>query len=81
MTSLNRGGSGHIYLIALFETSNDCADESQALNEVSRSNSFRAGTRTLSLSDTILRLRKEQLRLFTFNAVPHLAAKGLCTHR
>jgi broad specificity phosphatase PhoE len=32
-------------------------------------------------SYTILRLRKEQLRLFTFNAVPHLAADGLCTHR
>lgn len=32
-------------------------------------------------SYTILRLRKEQLRLFTFNAVPHLAAPGLCTHR
>jgi hypothetical protein len=26
-------------------------------------------------------LRKEQLRLFTFNAVPHLVALGLCTHR
>jgi broad specificity phosphatase PhoE len=32
-------------------------------------------------SYTILRLRREQLRLFTFNAVPHLAAPGLCTHR
>jgi len=32
-------------------------------------------------SYTILRLRKQQLRLFTFNAVPHLAAPGLCTHR
>jgi len=32
-------------------------------------------------SYTILRLRKQQLRLFTFNAVPHLAASGLCTHR
>ena len=32
-------------------------------------------------SYTVLRLRKEQLRLFTFNAVPHLAASGLCTHR
>jgi len=32
-------------------------------------------------SYTILRLRKEQLRLFTFNAVPHLTAPGLCTHR
>jgi broad specificity phosphatase PhoE len=32
-------------------------------------------------SYTVLRLRKEQLRLFTFNAVPHLAAPGLRTHR
>jgi broad specificity phosphatase PhoE len=32
-------------------------------------------------SYTILRLRKEQLRLFTFNAVPHLSADGLRTHR
>jgi hypothetical protein len=32
-------------------------------------------------SYTILRLRESQLRLFTFNAVPHLAAPGLCTHR
>jgi broad specificity phosphatase PhoE len=32
-------------------------------------------------SYTILRLRERQLRLFTFNAVPHLAADGLCTHR
>lgn len=32
-------------------------------------------------SYTVLRLRKGQLRLFTFNGVPHLAALGLCTHR
>jgi len=32
-------------------------------------------------SYTVLRLRESQLRLFTFNAVPHLAALGLCTHR
>ncbi len=32
-------------------------------------------------SYTVLRLREEQLRLFTFNAVPHLAALGLRTHR
>jgi hypothetical protein len=31
-------------------------------------------------SYTILRLRKEQLRLFTFNAVPHLAIRD-GTHR
>ncbi len=32
-------------------------------------------------SYTVLRLRQEQLRLFTFNAVPHLAGDGLRTHR
>jgi broad specificity phosphatase PhoE len=32
-------------------------------------------------SYTVMRLRSEQLRLFTFNAVPHLAASGLRTHR
>jgi len=32
-------------------------------------------------SYTILRLRQEQLRLFTFNAASHLAAPGLRTHR
>ena len=32
-------------------------------------------------SYTVLRLRKGQFRLFTFNAVPHLAGPGLCTHR
>jgi broad specificity phosphatase PhoE len=32
-------------------------------------------------SYTVLRLREEQLRLFTFNASPHLAAPGLRTHR
>jgi len=32
-------------------------------------------------SYTILRLREAQLRLFTFNAVPHLTAPGLRTHR
>ena len=30
---------------------------------------------------TIMRLRESQLRLFTFNATPHLAAPGLRTHR
>jgi broad specificity phosphatase PhoE len=30
---------------------------------------------------TIMRLRDSQLRLFTFNATPHLAAPGLRTHR
>jgi len=32
-------------------------------------------------SYTVLRLRDGQVRLFTFNAVPHLAANGLRTHR
>lgn len=32
-------------------------------------------------SYTVLRLREAELRLFTFNAVPHLAALGLCTRR
>ena len=32
-------------------------------------------------SYTVLRLRTTELRLFTFNAVPHLAASGLRTHR
>jgi broad specificity phosphatase PhoE len=32
-------------------------------------------------SYTVLRLREEQLRLFTFNAVPRFAAPGLRTHR
>jgi broad specificity phosphatase PhoE len=32
-------------------------------------------------SYTVLRLRDGQVRLFTFNAVPHLAADGLRTHR
>ena len=32
-------------------------------------------------SYSVVRLRDAQLRLFTFNAVPHLAAPGLRTHR
>ena len=32
-------------------------------------------------SYTVLRLREGQLRLFTFNAAPHLATDGLRTHR
>jgi len=32
-------------------------------------------------SYSVVRLRNGQLRLFTFNAVPHLAAPGLRTHR
>ena len=36
---------------------------------------------SFNASYTILGLREAQLRLFTFNAVPHLAAPGLCTRR
>jgi hypothetical protein len=32
-------------------------------------------------SYTVLRLREGQVRLLAFNAVPHLAAPGLCTRR
>jgi broad specificity phosphatase PhoE len=32
-------------------------------------------------SYSILRSRGDQLRLFSFNAVPHLDVSGLCTHR
>jgi len=32
-------------------------------------------------SYTVLRLREGRLRLFTFNAAPHLATDGLRTHR
>jgi broad specificity phosphatase PhoE len=32
-------------------------------------------------SYTVMRLRDKQLRLFTFNAAPHLSALGLRTHR
>jgi hypothetical protein len=32
-------------------------------------------------SYTVLRLREEQLQLFMFNAVPHLTAPELRTHR
>jgi len=39
-----------------------------------------AGAR-YNASYTILQLREGQLRLLAFNAVPHLAAPGLCTRR
>jgi broad specificity phosphatase PhoE len=38
------------------------------------------GSALYNASYTVLRLRKGQLRLFTFNAAPHHAATGLCTH-
>lgn len=49
--------------------------------EISDQRIMRLAGAVYNASYTILRLRKEQLRLFTFNAVPHLAAPGLCTHR
>jgi broad specificity phosphatase PhoE len=49
--------------------------------EISDERIMRLAGAVYNASYTILRLRKEQLRLFTFNAVPHLAAQGLCTHR
>jgi broad specificity phosphatase PhoE len=49
--------------------------------EISDERIMRLAGAVYNASYTILRLRKEQLRLFTFNAVPHLAAPGLRTHR
>jgi broad specificity phosphatase PhoE len=49
--------------------------------EISDARIMRLAGAVYNASYTILRLRKQQLRLFTFNAVPHLAAPGLCTHR
>jgi broad specificity phosphatase PhoE len=49
--------------------------------EISDGRVLRLAGAVYNASYTILRLRNEQLRLFTFNAVPHLAAPGLCTHR
>jgi broad specificity phosphatase PhoE len=49
--------------------------------EISDERIMRLAGAVYNASYTILRLRKQQLRLFTFNAVPHLAGPGLCTHR
>ena len=49
--------------------------------EISDERIIRLAGAVYNASYTILRLRKQQLRLFTFNAVPHLATPGLCTHR
>ena len=49
--------------------------------EISDERIMRLAGAVYNASYTILRLRKQQLRLFTFNAVPHLVAPGLCTHR
>lgn len=49
--------------------------------EISDARVMRLAGAVYNASYTILRLRKEQLRLFTFNAVAHLAVDGLRTHR
>jgi broad specificity phosphatase PhoE len=49
--------------------------------DISDARVMRLAGAVYNASYTILRLRKEQLRLFTFNAVPHLSADGLRTHR
>ena len=49
--------------------------------EISDERIIRLAGAVYNASYTILRLRSQQLRLFTFNAVPHLAAPGLRTHR
>jgi broad specificity phosphatase PhoE len=49
--------------------------------EISDERVMRLAGAVYNASYTIMRLRGGQLRLFTFNAVPHLAAPGLSTHR
>ena len=49
--------------------------------EISDERVMRLAGAVYNASYTIMRLRGGQLRLFTFNAVPHLAAPGLFTHR
>jgi broad specificity phosphatase PhoE len=49
--------------------------------EISDGRVMRLAGAVYNASYTIMRLREGQLRLFTFNAVPHLAAPGLRTHR
>jgi broad specificity phosphatase PhoE len=49
--------------------------------EISDARVMRLAGAVYNASYTIIRLRKEQMRLFTFNAAPHLAADGLRTHR
>jgi broad specificity phosphatase PhoE len=49
--------------------------------EISDARVMRLAGAVYNASYTVIRLRKEQLRLFTFNAAPHLASHGLCTHR
>jgi broad specificity phosphatase PhoE len=49
--------------------------------DISDARVMRLAGAVYNASYTILRLRKEQLRLFTFNAAPHLAAPGISTHR
>lgn len=49
--------------------------------EISDARVMRLAGAVYNASYTVIRLRKEQMWLFTFNAAPHLAAPGLCTHR
>lgn len=49
--------------------------------EISDGRVMRLAGAVYNASYTIMRLRGGELRLFTFNAVPHLAAPGLRTHR
>jgi broad specificity phosphatase PhoE len=49
--------------------------------EISDDRVMRLAGALYNASYTILRLRNEQLRLFTFNAACHLSASGILTHR
>jgi broad specificity phosphatase PhoE len=49
--------------------------------EISDERVMRLAGALYNASYTVIRLRHEQLRLFTFNSASHLAGAGLCTHR
>jgi broad specificity phosphatase PhoE len=49
--------------------------------EISDERVMRLAGALYNASYTVIRLRTAQLRLFTFNAAPHLAASGMRTHR
>jgi len=49
--------------------------------EISDARVMRLAGALYNASYTILRLRRDELRLFTFNAGPHLAGAGVRTHR
>ena len=49
--------------------------------EISNARLMRLAGVLYNASYSIMRLRESELRLFTFNAAPHLAAPGLRTHR